>query len=339
MEAIVKFSKPSGNIVKLKENFFSENEELLNNSIKINDAYAKQNLRKKCKNCDNEISGEDFSSFHVGYKICSKCTHLNGIYEDSNEFVTRLYADSSGDNYKSNYLNNYDGRVENIYLPKVKFLVDVLSKISNEKNTTILDVGCGGGHFVKACEIESITAKGVDPSSSLIDLGKTKLNKNNIELCNITDFEKVISDSSSTVVSMIGVLEHLQKPRKALEAFTKSNSKYLYISVPLFSFSSFIEHSFKDVFPRQLSAGHTHLYTKESLDYLASEFKLKVVGEWWFGTDFVDLFRSLKITSQNKSGDAFSKSFEHFFANHIDELQSVLDRKKLSSEVHMIFSR
>lgn len=339
METIVKFSKPSENIVKLKENFFSDNEKLLMNSKKINDVYSNQILRKTCKNCDGEISGQDFSSFDVGYKICSRCTHLNGIYEDTDEFVTNLYAGSSGDNYKENYLNNYDARVANIYVPKVKFLVDVLSKISSDKTPTVLDVGCGGGHFVRACEVEALQAMGVDPSASLIELGKTKLTKNTIELCDINDFEKILSDSNSTIVSMIGVLEHLQRPRKALEAFSKSNSKYLYISVPLFSFSSFIEHSFKEVFPRQLSAGHTHLYTKESLDYMASEFKLKVVGEWWFGTDFVDLFRSLKITSEQGNGKAFNKGFEHFFAAHVDELQSVLDRKKLSSEVHMVFSK
>ena len=30
-------------------------------------------------------------------------------------------------------------------------------------------------------------------------------------------------------------------------------------------------NSFKNIFPRQLSAGHTHLYTKESLNYLAKK--------------------------------------------------------------------
>ena len=76
--------------------------------------------------------------------------------------------------------------------------------------------------------------------------------------------------------------------------------KYLYICVPLFSLSAIIENSFKDVYPRQLGGPHTHLYTKESLYYLAKKYKLKIIGEWWFGTDFPDLYRSL-INSSNSN--------------------------------------
>ena len=67
-------------------------------------------------------------------------------------------------------------------------------------------------------------------------------------------------------ISLIGVLEHLTNPNLLLNSFSKGKAKFLYISIPLFSLSVFLENSFKNVFPRQLSASHTHLYTKDSLN-------------------------------------------------------------------------
>ena len=76
-------------------------------------------------------------------------------------------------------------------------------------------------------------------------------------------------------------------------------TNYLFISVPTFSFSVFLENANQDIFPRQLSGGHTHLYTEESLNYLAKKNKLKIEfmgrGSSWLDTGNVD---SLYETSQ-----------------------------------------
>ena len=45
-------------------------------------------------------------------------------------------------------------------------------------------------------------------------------------------------------------------------AYKSSRIKYLYISVPIFSLTSFIENAFQNIYPRHLSGGHTHLFTK-----------------------------------------------------------------------------
>ena len=44
---------------------------------------------------------------------------------------------------------------------------------------------------------------------------------------------------------------------------------------PLFSFAAIQESMHDDVFPRQLNAGHTHLYTNESIDFLMNFLFLK----------------------------------------------------------------
>ena len=91
---------------------------------------------------------------------------------------------------------------------------------------------------------------------------------------------------------MICVLAHLEEPNELIEVYKKSNIKYLFFCSNIF-FVCFYRKCFSQVSPRHLGAAHTNLYTKESLYYLAKKFNLKVAGEWWYGADFPDLYRSL----------------------------------------------
>jgi len=232
-----------------------------------------------------------------------------------------------------NYLNDFDIRVKNIYIPKVDFLKKVIKKKIN-----LLDLGCGAGHFVKALEQKKIFATGYDTSVVLCKLGNKKLKKNKIYPINFERIYEIVENHSKfNTLSLIGVLEHLTEPHKLLNSFKKSKIKYLYISVPLFSLSSFLENSFPNIFPRQLSGGHTHLYTEKSLNYLAKKYKLKIIGEYWFGTDFPDLMRSLINTGNIMNKKIYTKELYEKFSKFIDDLQFVLDKNKVCSGVHMVF--
>ena len=124
-----------------------------------------------------------------------------------------------------------------------------------------------------------------------------------------------------------------------LNAFKKSKAKYLYISVPTFSLSVFLENSFNGVFPRQLSGGHTHLYTEESITFLAKKYNLSIIGEWWFGTDIADLYRSLINAGKILDKKVYLKEINKKLFSVLDDLQSVLDKNKICSEVHLVFKK
>ena len=136
----------------------------------------------------------------------------------------------------------------------------------------------------------------------------------------------------------MGVLEHIN-PENLLRDFKYSKLKYLYIAVPALSLSVFLENVFSKVFPRVLSNGHTHLYTEKSLNYFAKKNGLKIVGEWWFGTDIPDLFRSLLVSANFVNKKIYSDEINKIFKNTIDQLQSVLDKNKTCSEIHMIIKK
>lgn len=337
---IEKFSKPSSAVIKNKKSFFDENEIHLQYVRDVNAFYLQQPLREFCKNCGIKISEVLFVSQEVPYSLCRKCNHLNGIFEDSEEFANYLYKDNGGDNYKENYLAAYASRVQDIYLPKARFLLETLKPFyGHQPVISVLDIGCGGGHFINACEEAGISAVGVDPNQALVDLAAEKVGKHKVSICDLDDIDGVIRNAEQDVISLIGVLEHLRHPRNALRAFKDSKSKYIYLQVPLFSLSVLLEHANQDVFPRQLNAGHTHLYTKESLDYLFDEFDLQVVSEWWFGTDIVDIFRQLVVKSNYIDSEIGNEVLKKYFGNFIDDLQGVLDRDKKCSGVNMVIEK
>ena len=333
MKKIVKFSKSYKNIIHLKADFFVNNKFNLKLYKKIYNYYRKQPVRKYCKNCGSKKIKSFIKNFQIPYKLCSHCGHLNGAYQDTNNFAKKLYNDNDGKNYSRNYNKNYNLRVKNIYSAKVEFL----KKIIKEK-IKLIDVGCGAGHFIKALELKKISAVGYETSKALSNLGNKKLKKNKIIQVEFDKIYEVIKqDNSTNILSMIGVLEHLTDPHRLLNSFKKSKIKYLYISVPLFSLSTFIENSFQNVFPRQGAGGHTHLYTKKSLNYLAKKYNLKIIGEYWFGTDMPDLMRSLINSGNILNNKIYMKELNNNFSNFVDELQTILDKNKICSEVHMIF--
>ena len=138
---------------------------------------------------------------------------------------------------------------------------------------------------------------------------------------------------------MIAVLEHLNDPHEIMNLFLKSKLKYLYISIPLFSLSALIENSFKNIFPRHLGGAHTHLFTSNSINYFKKKYNLRSVGEWWFGTDFLIFLGLYKFHLTHMTKKHIQNFYINIFFSSLNELQNVLDRKKICSEVHLILKK
>lgn len=335
----VKYSKSSSFYFSLKKNFFTDNQELLEKSIKHNRLYTKQPKRELCKVCESSLPKSiDLHSHGVDYVFCSNCSHLNGTFEDTQEFIEELYVSNVGSDYASNYIDkDFYKRTKDIYIPKVDFL---MSSLPPEKYE-ILDVGCGSGHFVAAALLRELSATGIDVSESMVDFGNHQISRKfevkPLSLKSELGFYDSIIKSSANVISAIGVIEHLREPRKFFEAFKKSKAQYLYYSVPMFSFSVLLENVFPEVFPRQLSGGHTHLFTDRSIEEMNQLIGARILAEWRFGTDVMDLFRqTLTTLRKNESSQTVLDYLDKGFGQKVDELQAILDRNHFCSEIHIL---
>ena len=334
---MIKYSKTYSNIFKIKEDYLNFNDRELSLIKKINKYYAKQKLRKKCKICFKKLKQPTLKSFGVSYIFCNNCNHLNGIHEDTKNFHKFLYSGKTKNiNFGKIYLKNFNKVLKNIHYPKVKFLKQVIKKKLN-----LLDYGSGAGHFVKACLNHGINAWGVEKNIQLHKFAKHKIRERAL-LAKENNLEEIIEKNKIECMSLIFVLEHLPNPHYIFDLFKKSRLTYLYISVPMASPLIFFENVFPNVYPRHLGGAHTHLFTKKSLSYLKKKYNFKIIGEWWFGTEFADLYRSI-IASNNLNNSLSQKlrkkKIDDFFLKNLDNLQSIFDRQKLSSELHFIIKK
>ena len=349
-----KFSKSLGDIASIKQSFTDDNDALLANADKIRNSYVNQSLRGECKTCQSPIDRDavDLVNHGVEYVICENCGHLNGVYDDSEDFCNQLYVGDGGSNYSRNYLEDFSARVENIYLPKIDFLLSCLGEEQNIdiRDVTVSDFGCGGGHFVCAANKRGVKAQGFDVSKDLIDLASNSFHElygadcqNPFHMVNDeTELLEQMISSKSMVASFIGVLEHLRYPLRFFEAFKSSQAKYLYLSVPLFSLSCIIENVFPSVFPRHLSSGHTHLYSHSSLNYILDKYSFREISSWHFGADVMDLCRSMLVSMiKNGCSERMLRVFQDdlFPSEILDQMQNVIDKHFSASEVHMLIAK
>ncbi len=333
---MIKFSKSYSNIFKIKEDYIKKNIDELRQVKKINNYYKKQKIRKNCKICFKKLRDPLINSFGVDYYFCKNCDHLNGKYEDTPKFHDFLYSGKGKLNFGKIYLKNYDKILKNIHHPKVKFLKSIIKKKIN-----LLDFGAGAGHFVKACLNQKINAWALEENYQLYKFSKIKIKERSLYAAQ-NNLEEVIKKFNINCLSLIFVLEHLPNPHYIFELFKKTQLEYLYISVPLASPLIFFENIFQNVYPRHLGGAHTHLFTENSILYLKKKYKFKIIGEWWFGTEFADLYRSLIVSYKGKNTSCkkiYKSKIDKIFLNTLDTLQTVFDKQKLSSEVHLVIKK
>lgn len=342
MESKKKYSKPLGNLNSLKRNFFENNDGMLKMADGMADILLEQPIRKECKICHSPIDKALYTSHKLDYAQCSVCGHLNSINEDTDNFASKVYVE---DDYSKNYSAadkaGYINRRDMIYIPKAQYLLDCLKEENLSSETIdILDIGAGCGYFVSAARELGMKAIGVEVSDSEVAFGNAMSDEPYLTHVGLTDSIKYIENTKSNVVSAIGVLEHLIHLDENLDAIAgNKNIKYLYASVPMFSFSSCFEAAFQDCYNRHTGGTHTHLFSNDSIAKMAERIGFTVAYEWRFGSDINDLYRFLMVSMQKNGNSELADLFSDKFTPLMDELQNVLDRSEFSSELHFILKR
>jgi 2-polyprenyl-3-methyl-5-hydroxy-6-metoxy-1,4-benzoquinol methylase len=344
---VMRFGKPSGPLLQRKASFFSDNEDLRENVKRICEFYAQQPLRQVCKTCARPLHGLSFRKLSVRYIVCDDCGHLNGAHEDTDAFCRFVYTDNSGRTYAKTYSAAdkaaYFSRVEAIYTPKAEFLCDVLRQAGEVPQTlSFTDLGAGSGHFVAGLMSVGIkSVAGYDVSEAQLRLARDMVADADFRQHSLDGILSLAETVDTGIISMIGVLEHLQNPRELLAALQRNRHvKYLFISVPMFSPTVCLEAVFPNVFNRHLGAGHTHLYTESSLAWVTKEFGFESIGEWWFGTDVVDLLRDVQVSLvANAKTAQLADRWRDTFVPLVDGMQLEIDRQRQSSEVHMVLKK
>lgn len=339
---IVRYGKSVADIRKSKKSFFDDNDMLVDEYNKYAEKYKKQPKRIYCKNCGHSLDeGIKYESHGLTYAICNTCGHVQGMYEETDEYSEYIYNDSQYGTYmyaRDDEQLKYDERVNNIYLPKAKFLKDVLvNELGTISTIDVLDIGAGSGYFLSALDDLNIKAQGVDMSEHQVAYGNTYMHsEHGTTLKNISgcDIESVIESTDANIISAIGVIEHLTDYHKVLKKIHDNKSvKYFYMMVPMFGLSNVLETITPEVYNRHLGGPHTHVFSTESIEWLCNQYNMEMIGKWQFGTDMMDLYRMCIVKNNHEYGSVIHEKLYKC----LDEMQLVLDKNDFCSEIHAVF--
>ena len=339
---LTRYGKSHADILAIKSDFFTQNDQLLSKVQKIRDLYQKQPPRHVCKICGERMGKEhDFISHGIAYFFCQNCSQVNGEFDDTAEFANEIY---SGSDYASNYFmpskSAYIDRVDAIYVPKARFLLNSLQELEKDvfQKFEYADFGAGSGYMTYALKRYGLNVTGFECSKDAVDYANETIGDNFLRHIRFHELITTINATQADVVIFINVFEHLSDVHAALQAVrSNSNIKYLFFCVPLFSFSVALEAIFPDVYNRHLGGGHTHLFTKKSLQWLYEKYNFCPVASWEFGTDSMDMFRSLLVKNKkNRCSDAFYDYLHDIFQYSSDDFQLILDKGGFASDTHVL---
>lgn len=343
---IKKYSKASKDIWEINETFIKQNDDLVKENYRLSKIYQNGPRRHKCKNCSNTLEKPLFNKQNIDYYLCSNCGHLNGGHDENFEFIETVYLDEETgyDDYYRVSRQQYLDRVKKIYKPKADFLVDCLRELGIDyENLRYCDFGAGSGYFVYTLvhDFGLNNVVGYEASDKQVDFANEMLGSEIIKCNEMEEMGDILKNSDADIISMIGVLEHLQNPNSALQEIADNpNIQYVYLLVPLFSFAVFVEYFNQNHYNRHLSGGHTHLYTPESISYFCNKYGFETAGEWYFGSELLDLYRSIYLKMEDMdTSDQFRKILLDKFLSIMDDLQSVLDCSEFCSDLHILLRK
>ena len=179
-------------------------------------------LLDKCPICNGQklvkkIDCIDYSTSKEKFTIVS-CETCNFTFTNP-----RPKDESLGEYYKSDmyisHTNNTKGLFNWMYQTVRNYAIGTkvsLLKIVKEKGVH-LDIGCGTGEFLNACENEGFSTKGIEPSAlarqQAIDNFKLSVSEN-------TDLEQFQNNEFDSI-SMWHVLEHIPNLNKTIKQFER----------------------------------------------------------------------------------------------------------------------
>lgn len=338
-----KYGKPLGDLIGIKSDFFEHNERMLAMADGMADVFAAQPKRERCKMCGAPIAGDPlFKSHKVRYYLCPECHHLSGEFQDTEEFANKVYIE---DDYACNYTakdkENYNRRLGMIYVPKAEFLINSLKKDGVDlAEIDLLDDGAGSGYFVRAMRKLGAKAEGIEISPAQVEFANKMAGEEILTQVDSENIADVIKKTDKNVISAIGVLEHIINLDEILRTIQENQKiKYLFLSVPMFSFSAVFEASHQTCYNRHLGGTHTHLFSDDSLEYMAERMGFEIYSVWKFGSDMMDLYRFICVTLEQNGNPLLKDYFSQKFLPLIDDLQLVVDKSEFASETHMLLKR
>ena len=224
------------------------------------------NLLKKLDCIDHSASKEKFTIVS-----CETCDFTFTNPRPDDDSLSEYYK---SDTYIS-HTNNTKGMFNWIYHTVRKYAIrtklNLLKRISRNKNH--LDVGCGTGEFLNACQKAGYNTKGIEPSRLARNQAINNFNLSVNENTNLNQFQENQFDS----ISMWHVLEHVPEINKTIKEFNRILSKHGKVIIAVPNHKSWDTEHYKQFWAGWDVTIHLWHFSKLSIEKLFLKYNFKLI--------------------------------------------------------------
>ena len=280
-----------------------------------------------CPICDTLTNDIDYrvTIYGAQYRQCSICGHVFVVNRPSKGAIKNFYAHNVS--YHLTYVDKSvsRNRVEQIAVPKAKWIIEQFKKQYGRAPRSILDIGAGAGHFVYACRNLGLKAEGVELNDSARAFASDNFGVDLIS-CDITRDWK--NFCGYDIVTFWGVIEHVTEPNALLKSARQilgDKNALVVCEVPHWNcMSTVIQTAFPNVVVRHLDPlGHINCFTETSLISAYEQSGFAPVAAWYYGMDNYEMVTQLLY--KLKDDRVIS-----LLAATMNQFQYIYDRGRLS---------
>ncbi len=253
-------------------------------------------------------------------------------YYESEDYIS--HTDS-----KETLIDKIYQRAKNYAIKKKVKLVVSLSnqnKTENQKSKTLLDIGCGTGDFLAACNISGFNVLGIEPNKNARVRAKSKLGILTSKLDVFEDYPEIfetineLDNKKFDVITMWHVLEHvpnLLEYISKLKELLKQNGR-LIIAVP--NYKSYDAKHYKQFWAAYDVPRHLWHFSQESISLLFQKENMLVEKTLPMKLDsfYVSLLSEKYKTNK-------SNYFKAFFIGLLSNIKAI-STKEYSSLIYVI---
>lgn len=221
--------------------------------------------------------------------------------------------------YRKKFIENKKKKNLRINVINNRKVLQVCSFLKDKKKS-ILDIGCGDGGFLKVCQKYGfMNIQGIDTKY------KATITRNKISFYN--SIEDLGNDKKFDLITLWGVLEHLNDPNKFTKKILKLLNKkgFILLETPN-SESTLMKHliSVKEKAYRFLEPGrHLYFFSKKFYDLFAKKNKMSLID---YETNGLDLQTIIGPTNRN-------------LTKKILDFQKTLDDDKSSDHLRVLLQK
>lgn len=336
----IKYSKPAGDIQVEEVELINLENELIEGQRKACSVLAQSAERKHCNLCHSSFEstqGEHFLHRNIKFVKCPHCDFIQSFNNPSEEFhqcvksilgFNKIYPELKDKDFIS--------RRDRVYKPKLEWIKENFP--GSLKNKKWFEIGTGAGYFLSALQQDGIEIfSGIDQEKKLVDMANQKLGGNFV-LYNQGCASKILQTTDAQVYVAFFVLEHLEDLKEFFrELSSKPKGTIFIFAVPLFGLATLLENSLLDHAARNLDGmTHTQIFTDRSINYGLKEAGYKIISQWVFGQDILDLRRYLLTKLTGKYPARMMEEITQKIDSLVDPMQQAADTTFFADARHII---